>query len=142
MQIAEAQQAAAQQYLQDGGYELACPPLRAVLSIMAVGDFEGKSADDPAFRQLFTRGALLQSDWYARRLQAKQARDQQHWERLEAGLLAMRAVTGRDKIAGELNLQERLNYVKRELKLVSSAGYQQQLTGSLGLDPLQSDGNS
>ena len=50
--IVAAQKRVALRYLEDGGYEMACPPLRAVLSIMAYGDYEGKPITDPSVRRL------------------------------------------------------------------------------------------
>ncbi len=47
LHIAEAQRKVALLYMEDGGYEAACPPLRAVLSVMAYGNYEGKSITDP-----------------------------------------------------------------------------------------------
>ncbi len=83
LHIAEAQRKVALLYMEDGGYEAACPPLRAVLSIMAYGNYEGKEITDPEVRDLFTRESLLASDWYRRRLEAKQRRDIEHWKDME-----------------------------------------------------------
>ena len=58
--IVEAQQRVALEYFEDGSIDLACPPAKAILKIMA----EGKRADDPAIRELFTLESLLVSDWY------------------------------------------------------------------------------
>src|SRR5262249_18373959 len=70
--ITEAQQRVALQAFEDGSVEDACPPLRALLSIMGHGAFEGKDAHHSAVRRLFTRDALEESDWYRRRLAARQ----------------------------------------------------------------------
>ena len=72
LHIAEAQQMVALLYMEDGGYELACPPLKAVLSLMAYGQYEGMSINDPELRELFTRENLIKSDWYQQRIEAKQ----------------------------------------------------------------------
>ena len=77
--IVDAQTRVARQYFEDGSVEAACPPLRALLHIMARGDYEGKGAEDPAVRQMFTREALLSSEWYRERLRTKQARDIALW---------------------------------------------------------------
>src|SRR5439155_3854573 len=69
--IAEAQQRVAQTYLDDGSIEDACPPLRALLTIMATGSYEQKDAHDPRFRAMFERERLLASDWYRARLERK-----------------------------------------------------------------------
>lgn len=55
------------------------PPLRALLHIMTSGVWEGKTADHPVVRTLFTRHYLISSDWYAERLRAKQTRDIAFW---------------------------------------------------------------
>lgn len=62
--IVEAQQRVALQYFEDGSYEAACPPLQAVLSVMAHGNWNGKSIKDADVRALFTRESMLGSDWY------------------------------------------------------------------------------
>ena len=62
--IVEAQKRSAQQYFDDGSIAKACPPLRVLLTIMAFGHCEGKTEKDQDVRSLFTREALLASDWY------------------------------------------------------------------------------
>ena len=57
--IVEAQTRVARQYFEDGSVEAACPPLRALLHIMACGNWRGKGADDPEVRAMFTRESLL-----------------------------------------------------------------------------------
>ena len=79
--VYEAQQRVAQIYLQDGSIEDACPPLKALIHIMAYGSFENKTITDAAIRSMFTREYLLQSDWYLERLKIKQARDCQLWQK-------------------------------------------------------------
>jgi len=58
--IVETHQRVALSYFEDGSVEMACPPLRALLRIMAHGSDEGRDARiHPDFRALFTRQALL-----------------------------------------------------------------------------------
>ncbi len=53
-------------YFADGSVEMACPPLQALLHIMAHGAARGaRCRIIPAFRALFTRENVLASDWYA-----------------------------------------------------------------------------
>jgi thiol-disulfide isomerase/thioredoxin len=73
--IVEAIERVARAYFEDNSIEDACPPLRALLHVMAYGNWEGKDASHPEFRRLFTRESLLESDWYKERLRVKQARD-------------------------------------------------------------------
>ena len=60
------------EYFQDGGVAAACPPVTAVLHLMAHGNYQGMAAEDPKLRAMFTRESTLQSTWYRERLRAKQ----------------------------------------------------------------------
>ena len=79
--IVEAQQGVAQRYLDDGSIEDACPPLQALLHIMATGEYRGMDAHHPDLRVMFTRDYLFNSDWYHERLKVKQLRDIELWKR-------------------------------------------------------------
>jgi len=69
--IVEAQRKAALNYFEDGAVDLAIPPLKALLHIMAHGHYEGKGLKDPEVRQLFDLNDMLASDWYAERLRKR-----------------------------------------------------------------------
>ncbi|TWT79333.1 hypothetical protein CA13_07320 [Planctomycetes bacterium CA13] len=135
--IAEAQERVAKTYFEDGGFELACPPLQAILSIMAYGDFEGKTIDDPSIREMFTRDSLLASDWYARRLQEKRDRDVAHWKEFEQRIEKSLADSASADILCELKLQERLAFVKEMRARVESPNYVKELVGTTGCDPMR-----
>jgi hypothetical protein len=62
--IVEAHQRVAEAYFADGTIEDTSPPIKALLHIMARGHYNGKDAHHPEIRALFTREALLGSDWY------------------------------------------------------------------------------
>ncbi len=135
--IAGAQREVAERYFADNSVEQACPPLRALLEIMARGAFEGKTERDPEIRAMFTKKALLESDWYRDRLNTKQSRDADLWKRhvdyLESYL---KDATNRD-VAASLHLEKRLRQARDELKRVSAPEYLQGLEGTLGADPLR-----
>ena len=135
--IAEAHERVAKTYFEDGGYELACPPLQAILSIMAYGDFQGKTIDDPEVRQMFTRESLLQSDWYQRRLLKKQQRDLDHWTAFEQRLASYANSDAHAETAETLGLNQRLEYARRMREQSESPTYQEELKGTLGADPMQ-----
>ncbi len=80
MNIVEAHKRVAQQYFEDGSIELACPPLKALLHIMAHGDFEGKGIDAPEVRELFSKEATIDAEWYQKRLSQKQVQDRKSLE--------------------------------------------------------------
>ncbi len=137
LHIAEAQKKVAMQYMEDGGYEMACPPLRAILSIMAHGDFEGRTIADPEVRMLFTRGFLLSSDWYRRRLAAKKQRDIEYWQAFQERLQRALAEEDDTSIIDELDLHGRLAYAQQQLQIVQADDYEESLVGTLGVDPMR-----
>ncbi len=135
--IVEAQRKVAQRYLDDGSVEEACPPLRALLYIMATGTYEGKDVHHPEIRAMFTREYLLQSDWYRRRLEVKQARDIALWERHIESLENFLAQPGYEDEAARLNIADRLEKARKRLERVKSRAYLESLVGTIGADPLQ-----
>jgi hypothetical protein len=133
--ITEAQQRVALQAFEDGSIEDASPPLRALLSIMAHGSFEGKDAHDPAIRRLFTREALEGSDWYRQRLAAKRGVDERLWRRHLAALDGWLAENrGAERSLAATMLQRR-ELAASQLERVTGAGYLESLQGTLGVDP-------
>ncbi|HEY6080555.1 MAG TPA: hypothetical protein VIW29_17195 [Polyangiaceae bacterium] len=134
--IVEAQERVARAYFDDGSIEDACPPLRALLHVMAFGSWEGKDANHPEFRNLFTREGLLQSEWYAERLRVKQARDVGLWQRHVQRLSEFLALPSHLEEAGRLGIRERLTRAKQELERVSSSDYLSELHGTIGADPI------
>jgi phosphoenolpyruvate carboxykinase (diphosphate) len=130
--ITEAQKRVAEQYFEDGSIGAACPPLRALLHIMAFGSWQGAAVDDPQVRALFTRESLLETDWYRSRLCAKQARDVALWKRHLAALEAFEA-SGIE--TAPIDIASRLAYARQQLARVSSPGYLDELRGTIGADP-------
>lgn len=134
--IVEAQQQAAQHYLDDGSIEDACPPLKALLHIMATGKYQGKDAHDPEIRALFTRESLLASDWYRRRLVVKQQRDIARWERHCQDLRAFLALESHRDVAQELDIPGRLGKAEAMLEQARAPAYLDSLKGTIGADLL------
>ena len=132
--VYEAQQRVAHQYFEDGSIHDACPPLKALLHIMANGDYEGKAIDDPAIRSLFTRDYLLQSDWYQERLSIKQHRDQQLWQRHKDYIKHCLSDKDRYDSASCQALEQKLGKARQMLDKISSADYLESLQGTLGAD--------
>ncbi|MDR3143286.1 MAG: hypothetical protein LBT57_00280 [Puniceicoccales bacterium] len=92
--IVDAQRRAAEIFFHDGSIEGACPPLRALLEIMAYGEANGLRRSAPEFRQMFEPQALRSQDWYQQRLEAFRHQQIQHWERCRREMQALRASTG------------------------------------------------
>jgi phosphoenolpyruvate carboxykinase (diphosphate) len=120
--IVETQTRVALQFFEDGSVNAACPPLKALLHIMAHGSYEGLGVDAPEIREMFTREAMLASDWYRERLATKQERDVALWTRHVAALEAS-------------GLRDRLEEAHLQLARVSAPAYLRELEGTIGADP-------
>ena len=113
--IAEAQQRVARTYFEDGSFELACPPLQALLKVMIADDCDNTHLADPALREMFTRDYLLSSDWYRERLLLKQKRDISLWQRHLDYLDRFLAEHPSNASAGGLDLSSRRKLAVAEI---------------------------
>jgi phosphoenolpyruvate carboxykinase (diphosphate) len=134
--IAQAMEKSAKLYFEDGYIDDACPPLRAVLHVMAHGHCNGQSIQDPEVRALFTRESLLQSDWYQARLSKKQEHEVTLWTRHVQSLEEFLTRPGYEKEAARLDIDSRLDKARSQLCYVGSAEYLKSLVGTLGVDPI------
>src|SRR5205085_12374961 len=105
--IVTAMRTAAAHYFSDGSVNEACPPLRALLHIMRDGTWEDRGPDDSKFRALFTREALLASDWYRARLDAQRQVDTQLLERQASYLERFLSRTNYADVAQRLDVRGR-----------------------------------
>jgi hypothetical protein len=110
--------------------------LKALLHIMATGEFEGKDLAHPEIRALFTRESLLASDWYAERLKIKLDRDITLARRQVADLTNFLEAEAIERCDPDqlVPCQARLAAAQAELTRVSSVAYRESLWGSLGAD--------
>jgi hypothetical protein len=137
--ICSTHQRVAQSYFADGTIALACPPLKALLEIMANGQTSGgHGLDAPEVRGLFTREHLLASDWYAARLEAKQKGDIALWRRHVRTLEEYCANPANTDVVERLGLSERLAAAYAESARVAKSEYLAALVGTLGVQPLDS----
>jgi hypothetical protein len=133
--IVETQQRVALNYFEDGSIDAACPPLKALLHVMAYGEYDGLGYRDAEFRSMFTLEALESSDWYRERLDTKQKVDIELWERHRRYLetfLAREINEGMGERIDEEGLRRRID---RRLKTFRSSDYRNKLNGCIGLDP-------
>ena len=127
----------ARAYFEDGTISLAIPPLRALLEIMADGvTSEGWTLDSPEFRVMFTREAVLGADWYAARLDAKQAAAR---ARADAGLAAIElfvSTPGNEEPTARLDMPARVAAARAEAQRLAGPEFREQLIGTGGGTPL------
>jgi len=129
--IVEAQTRVARDYFEDGSIQAACPPLRALLHIMANGEYEGRSINDSEIRSMFTRESVITSDWYQERLRVKQERDMALWSR---HVLSLELFQQSGLPAGTLDVEERLAFAREQLDRVKAPAYLKELKGTIGAD--------
>jgi hypothetical protein len=131
--IVEAQQRVAKVYLEDGSLQDLCPPLHAIVTIMATGSWNGKTEADPEVRAMFTREAMLKSDWYQERLARQQRVDRRHVKRLESYLDEKLANTSLvPAMAGAIETKRAV--VRKQAAAIEASGYVEALVGTLGVD--------
>jgi hypothetical protein len=130
--IVEAQRTVALHYFEDRSVESACPPIKALLHIMAYGELAGRRESDPRIRAMFTRESLLASDWYKDRLRAKQCIDVALWTRHTASL---ETFLDRGNVISNIDWNDRLTAARAQLERVKSDGYRAELIGTIGADP-------
>jgi phosphoenolpyruvate carboxykinase (diphosphate) len=133
--IVESQRRVAMNYFEDGSAEAACLPLRALLEIMAHGSYYGMGVDHPEVRGMFTREALLSSDWYAERLRTKQQRDIALWQRHVAAVEKFRAMEQEFPPQDDIDFETRAALAREQLARVSAPSYLNELVGTIGADP-------
>jgi len=130
--IVEAQRLVALNYFEDGSVEDACPPIKALLHIMAFGSYNGMDEKDEVFRAMFRRAKVMESSWYRERLSTKQERDKALWGRHKCAIEKFLA-GGVD--GDESAWRSRLCAVKTKAQRVGSAEYLKELNGTIGLEP-------
>ena len=133
--IVEAQQRSARMYFDDGSIAQACPPLKVLLAIMAFGQHEGRTERAPEVRRLFTREALLASDWYRDRLTTKQQRDIVLWQRHRDDLAKALTEYGEANVALTQTIRQRQIIAAEQLARVQQPEYMTELVGTLGAEP-------
>jgi hypothetical protein len=135
--IVATHQRVAESYFTDGSIALACPPLRALLEIMAYGRTkDGHGLDSAEVRSLFTRESVLASDWYAARLDAKQRSDEARLTRAVASLYEFLDRPDNAGVSARLGLAARRAQAQSERVRAGSAEYRAGLVGTIGLQPL------
>ncbi|MDX2108620.1 MAG: hypothetical protein SFY80_00090 [Verrucomicrobiota bacterium] len=125
----------AELYFEDGSVEQACPPLKALLHIMAKGNYNGHTIQSPEVRALFDRDAMLASDWYAARLKARQQVEHNLWTN---HLSYLRTYIGNTRYANyvkTMQLDARVKEAQEKLEIIDNPDYHKSLLGTLGTDP-------
>jgi hypothetical protein len=86
---------------------------------------------------MFTREALVQSDWYEERLKTRRQRDQQLWQRHLGYVQSYLSQPDYAQESARLNLAARLKHAESQFARVSASDYLQELNGCIGADRLR-----
>lgn len=122
-------------YMEDGSIHGACPPLKALLHIMAYGHYEGNDVNHPDIRKLFSREEFLKSDWYKARLEESRLVQCELWLNHVQTLEAFLAKPTHAEQAISLGLPQKLEVARKQLALLRDHSYTSTLVGTLGTDP-------
>lgn len=134
--VVEAQQKVALRYFDEGSVEAAIPPLKILLHIMAYGHFEGKDLSNPELRRYFDREYVIESDWYKARLHLKQQKDSDYLKKSMKYLSDFMAEPNNSTLINEMQIAERIEKARKQLKHIESEDYLKALVGTIGADPL------
>lgn len=130
--IVTTHQRVARAYLDDGTAELAVPPIRALLEIMATGTWNGLTLHDETFRRMFDRDEVLASEWYRARVSALHESELAHQRR---ALSAMRKFVDEPTnavAAQRLGIPARIAAMETQLAESAAGGSHRRLIGTLG----------
>ncbi|HEV7278831.1 MAG TPA: hypothetical protein VGN57_01355 [Pirellulaceae bacterium] len=134
--IAESQRAVAQGLIDDDTIEELCPPLAALVRVMAEGSWNGLDASSPEFRALFEREAMLKSDWYRERLVAYRDRALERCRKIEERLEATRRRYAERYLRPPVDLDARQAAIERQKATLNAPDFLDRSVGTLGADPL------
>ena len=132
LNIASGHKKAALDYFQDGSIEDAIPPIKALLFIMAYGDYQGHTIESSAVRDLFKKETILSSNWYAVRLKNKQCIDMDFIRKIIGNLETFIANPINKSVIKEFHYDTRLQEAKETLRYYQSDAYLESLNGTLG----------
>jgi hypothetical protein len=132
--IVEGQRLAALFYFEDGSVEAACPPLKALLHVMAHGQYQGMTLESKKLRALFDTENIRSSDWYKARLVRQQLHDVEQAAAQAAYIRSVLSAPHNRRAAAELKLAERLAKAEQRAAEAKKPGYLKTLVGTIGLD--------
>jgi hypothetical protein len=124
----------AKSYISDGTVVGAIPPLKALLYIMASGEYKGMKVDDDEFRELFKYDYVIKSDWYKERLENRQQIEIRLIKRKIDNLEAFINDSINESILDRFGYKEKLGLAKEKLEFYKSNKYLESLIGTIGAD--------
>jgi hypothetical protein len=124
----------AKSYISDGTADDAIPPLKALIYIMANGEYKDMKVNDEKFRDLFKYEYVINSDWYKERLINKQKIEIRLMKRKIDNLQKFIKNPINESILTEFGYKEKLVLAKEKLEFYKSDKYLKSLEGTIGAD--------
>ena len=121
--ITDTQRRIAKAYFRDGAATIACPPLRALLEIMAQDTVDDTRLRDPEFRALFEPANILASDWYQERIDSLVASQQTFWQN---------RIDYLESYSGPGAPEEPLAHAREQLTILQAENARDHYLGTLG----------
>ena len=125
----------AENYFADGSIELACPPIKALLHIMAYGNYNGHDINSHQVRDMFRPEAMLGSDWYVARLKARQEVELNLNKRFIAEVEAVLKDPARLNSETAKALAPKIEALRHHQKEIAEPNYWRRLVGTIGCTP-------
>jgi hypothetical protein len=132
--IIDAHRRTALRFFEDHTIDQACPPIRALLHIMAYGDYNGLRLESPEFRQLFDRKAILASGWYRERLETCQKIRVYHLRRCIQYMREFAKKEATKEYIRTMCIRKRIRDCQNRLEYISSEVFLKDLSGTIGAD--------
>jgi phosphoenolpyruvate carboxykinase (diphosphate) len=132
--ISETQQRIAEAYIKDGSVNAAIPPLKALLHIMAHGEWNGLKETDVEFRKLFTRESVLKADWYKKRLNDFKDQELRYLESQIAYLQKQQRHTTAN--TSKVDYLAAISFCKKKISELHAPEWIQHNEGTLGRDSI------
>lgn len=136
LNISDGHKKAATSYFSDGGIEYAIEPLKALLSIMVHGNYEGNDINSNEIRDLFKKDYVIESDWYKERLNNKQLIEIKLMKEKINNLTEFISNPVNKSIISEFGYIDKLEKAKKELEYFKSDEYKQSIIGTLGAEKI------
>ena len=133
--IVETQKQIAKLYFEDSSIDDACPPLKALLHIMAFGEYEGHDINSNELRSLFEPENLLESDWYQQRIKAKCQVDEGLFKKQLESLVKFSSDPIYKDQQERLKVTEAIKTITEKLESAKDPSYLDSLIGTIGVDP-------
>ena len=132
LNIAESQRMVALNYFEDGSIDEAIPPIKALLNIMAYGNYKGFGLEAEEVRDLFKKENILTSQWYMDRLINKQQIEIDLINKKIEHIKSFIENPMNKSVVVEFDYKNRLKNAEKQLDYYKSDEYFSTLMGTIG----------